>query len=584
MKLNNARRNLHLFGHFFLAYPVRSVLMVLFMLVAALAEGLGIAAVLPLISLVIGPSGTQGALGEFVEKVFAIAGLELSIGILLTAIVVLMTLKALLVLLAMAQVGFTAAQVTMDLRLKVLRALMDARWQHFVDQRAGHLASAVGGMPSRTANAYLAACRMLAGGVQVVSYSALSFVISWQVTIAALAVGGLSMVLLNKFVHISGRAGRDQVRLSKSFMSRLLEGLNGMKPLKAMACEGRLTPLIESDIRGLNKVQQTMILSKECLAQFQEPLRTLALAIGLFFLLQIWDKPLESLFVLAVLFSRTVQRIGYLQRQYQLVVRDQPAYSFLRSTIRRAERAREVIDTGQRPQFNDAIILRNVDFSYGRKQVLRDASLTIPAGKLVAFIGPSGVGKTTIADLVIGLLRPQAGEVWIDDLPMREINMSTWRGMIGYVPQDTFLFHDTIMTNVTLGDDGLSREQVETALRRADAWEFVDALPRGLDTVVGEKGAKLSGGQRQRIAIARALVRDPALLVLDEATTALDPVTEAEICATLRHLAGKVTILAISHQPAVKAVADVIYRLENGEIDGELVIAREKVIEGERVG
>ena len=174
--------------------------------------------------------------------------------------------------------------------------------------------------------------------------------------------------------------------------------------------------------------------------------------------------------------------------------------------------------------------------------------------------------NTTIADLVIGLLRPQAGEVWIDGLPMREVNISTWRGMIGYVPQDTFLFHDTIMTNVTLGDDGLSREQVETALRRADAWEFVDALPRGLDTVVGEKGAKLSGGQRQRIAIARALVRDPALLVLDEATTALDPVTEAEICATLRHLAGKVTILAISHQPALKAVANIIYRMQNGAV------------------
>ena len=126
--------------------------MVFSMLAAALAEGLGIAAVLPLISLVIGPSANQGALGRYVEEIFTIVGLELSIGSLLTAIVVLMTLKALLVLLAMAQVGFTAAQVTMDLRLKVLRALMDARWQHFVDQRPGHLASAIGGEPGRAAN------------------------------------------------------------------------------------------------------------------------------------------------------------------------------------------------------------------------------------------------------------------------------------------------------------------------------------------------------------------------------------------------------------------------------------------------
>ena len=566
MKLTNVRRTLNLIGYFFFAYPVRSSLMVFSMLAAALAEGLGIAAILPLISLVIGPSANQGALGQYVEEIFTIVGFELSIGSLLTAIVVLMTLKALLVLVAMAQVGFTAAHVTMDLRLKVLRALMDARWQHFVDQRAGHLASAVGGEPSRAASAYLAACRILVGGVQVAIYTALSFVISWQVTIAALAVGGLSIVLLNRFVHISGRAGHDQTRIQRVFMTRLLEGLNGMKPLKAMACEGRLTPLIEADVRSLNKAQQTTILSKECLSQFQEPIRTLALAIGLFFLLQVWDKPLESLFVLALLFSRTVQRIGNLQSYYQVVVRDQPAFLFLRSTIRRAENAREVNVSGQRPHFNDEITLRSVHFSYGRKQVLRGASLTIPAGQFVAIIGPSGVGKTTVADLVIGLIRPQAGEVWIDDLPMSEIDTKKWRGMIGYVPQDTFLFHDTILMNVTLGDDGLNREQVETALRRADAWEFVDALPRGLDTVVGEKGARLSGGQRQRIAIARALVRDPALLVLDEATTALDPVTEAEICATLRHLAGKVTILAISHQPALKAVANIVYCLQNGTV------------------
>ena len=212
--------------------------MVFSMLAAALAEGLGIAAILPLISLVIGPSANQGALGQYVEEIFTIVGLELSIGSLLTAIVVLMTLKALLVLLAMAQVGFTAAHVTMNLRLKVLRALMDARWQHFVDQRAGHLASAVGGEPSRAANAYLAACRILVGGVQVAIYTSLSFVISWQVTIAALALGGVSIVLLNKFVRLSGRAGHDQTRIQRVFMSRLLEGLNGMKPLKAMACEG----------------------------------------------------------------------------------------------------------------------------------------------------------------------------------------------------------------------------------------------------------------------------------------------------------------------------------------------------------
>ena len=156
--------------------------------------------------------------------------------------------------------------------------------------------------------------------------------------------------------------------------------------------------------------------------------------------------------------------------------------------------------------------------------------------------------------------------MWLDEVPLRDIDIRAWRGMIGYVPQETFLFHDTIMANVTLGDPAISHARVESALRRAEAWDFVAALPDGMDSEAGERGARLSGGQRQRIAIARALIRDPALLILDEATTALDPETEAGIAATLQRLAGKVTVLSISHQPAMKDAADIVYRIEGGAV------------------
>ena len=566
---DDTKQSVRLFQYFFAAFPLRGTLMILSITVAALAEGLGIAALLPLVNLVIDADGAEGVLSRYVAQAFALAGLELSVGGLLVVIVGMITLKSLLMLLAMTQVGYCAAHVAMDQRLRVIRALLDARWLHFVDQHAGNLASAVSVEPVRAAAAYVSACRALAAGSQLLIYSALSVAISWEVSIAALVVGTFSVIMLTRFVAISRRAGQDQTRLQKSFMTRLLQGLDGMKPLKAMAREGSLGPLIEADVRGLNRAQQTIVVSKEAVLESHEVIRVLGVAGGLYLFLAIWGQPVDSLFVLVLLFARTLQKASLFQSSYQTVMLQQPAFAFLQSTITSAERAREPVSAGKGPRLTSTITLRDVSFSYGRENVLDRVSMALPAGKFIAIVGSSGTGKTTVADLVIGLLRPQRGDVWIDDLPLRDIDVKAWRGMIGYVPQDTFLFHDTIMANVTLGDLGISPVRVENALRRAEAWDFVAALPERIDSVVGERGARLSGGQRQRIAIARALIRDPALLILDEATTALDPETEAGIVATVRRLAGKVTVLSISHQPAMMRAADIVYRLENGRATPE---------------
>ena len=567
MKFENALQSVRLFRYFFAAYPVRSTLMLLAITAAALAEGAGIAALLPLIGLVIDAEGAGGTLTLYVKQVFALVGLELSLGGLLVLIVVAVALKALLMLLAMAQVGYAAAHVAMDLRLAFIRALLQARWTHFVDRRAGDMASAVSIEPTRAANAYVAACRSLSGAIQLLIYLTLSVAISWEVSLVALAVGAVGTVALSRLVAMSRRAGQNQTEHQKSFMTRLLQGLDGMKPLKAMAREGSIGPLIEGDIRGLNHAQRTIVVTREALKESHEIIRAVAVAGGLYVFVAVWGQPVEGLLVLVLLFMRTLQKVSLLQSHYQSAAINQPAFAFLRSTIATAEGAREPGQGGTVPRLASAIALREVSFSYGRGNVLENVSMTLPAGSFIAVVGSSGAGKTTVADLIIGLLRPQRGEVWIDDLPMRDIDVKAWRSMIGYVPQETFLFHDTVMANVTLGDSGISRADVETALRRAEAWEFVAALPDGMDAVVGERGARLSGGQRQRVAIARALIRNPALLILDEATTALDPETEAGIVATVRRLAGKVTVLSISHQPAMRQAADISYRLDKGRAE-----------------
>jgi ATP-binding cassette subfamily C protein len=192
--------------------------------------------------------------------------------------------------------------------------------------------------------------------------------------------------------------------------------------------------------------------------------------------------------------------------------------------------------------------------------------MQIPAKSLTTIVGPSGTGKTTFIDLIIGLYRPVSGTVYLDEVPLAEINLEQWRQKLGYVPQEQILLHDSIMINVTFGDPALTQADAEAALRAAGAWEFVSAMPEGMDSSVGERGVKLSGGQRQRIMIARALAHKPEVLILDEPTSALDPENEKLICRTLQDLAKNYTVLAISHQTALAEVADQTYRLENGQV------------------
>src|SRR4029453_18593350 len=239
----------------------------------------------------------------------------------------------------------------------------------------------------------------------------------------------------------------------------------------------------------------------------------------------------------------------------------------LRRTLEQAEHEVEPAAGTLPPTLESEIRLADVDLAYGTQTGIESCSLAIPAGSFTSLIGTSGAGKTTLLDLIVGLIKPSRGQVQIDAVDLAALDLHAWRRMIGYVPQENVLLHDTVARNVTLGDAALGPADVEYALRAAGAWDFVACLPDRADTVVAERGARFSGGQRQRIMIARALAHRPRLLILDEATASLDPATEAALCETLAALRGEITILAISHQRALVDTADRVYRIEKGRAE-----------------
>ncbi len=552
--------------YFASAYPGRSAMMVALMGLAGVLEGVGILALLPLLSIVAGQDRAGGS--EFNRTILDLldaAGLAPTLGVLLGIILFSISLKAGFLWLAMKQVGYTTARVATNLRLEVIRSVLRARWGYFSSRPQGYFANAIGQEAMAASAAYREACGVLAALLQVMVYLSVSLLVSWETTLLAIGTGVLILTVLRGFVRMARAAGRAQVQIMKAFSGRLVDALQGIKAIKAMAWEDRFLAIMERDAEQLNRAQERRVLAAETLKLVQEPLATLVLCFGLFLLLTYRDEPFSAVLLMAFIFYRLITHLNTVQMRYQIMATGESAFWSLREHVDQAYAEREhVLPGGVLPTLQHGVRLDSVHFSFDGAPLLNGLSLEIPAGNFVALVGHSGAGKTTVLDLIMGLLRPHQGEVYVDGVPLGEIDLRAWRESIGYVPQETLLFNDTVLRNVTLGDAAIPREQVEHALRAAGAWEFLAERSGGLDATIGNSGYLLSGGQRQRLAIARALVRNPKLLVLDEVTTALDPATEAEICQTLRRLKGEVTIVAISHQQALRNAADTVYRLEAG--------------------
>lgn len=473
-------------------------------------------------------------------------------------------LRSILILIADRKVGYTVAHVATDLRLALLRALLSTRWGYFLGQQVGSMANAAGTEVMRASSAYLHAATALAMAIQAFAYFVVALLVSWKTTLLFMTMASLILLMLYKMVARAKRAGRKQTQLLQSLLAKLSDSLQSLKAFKAMGRENLADELLSTNTKKLNKALRKQVFSKAALRGIQEPLMTLLVITGLYLMLVYLKMDLPKVMVLIFLMARMLNETGKVQRKYQEVAICESAYWSLQEKISKAEQYKEPPGGKLTATLEHGIVINQVDFGYNEDMILKNVSLEIPCRTFTSIVGPSGAGKTTLVDLITGLFHPINGTVLIDGTPLPELDLRTWRRMIGYVPQDTILLHDSIFINVTLGEPSLTVEDVEYALKSAGAWDFVTAMADGLHTTVGERGAKLSGGQRQRIAIARALIHKPQLLILDEATSALDPETEAAICQTLKELRGQLTILAISHQSALVDVADRVFQISGG--------------------
>ena len=547
--------------------PVKTrVLVISGLFISGVLELFGLTMIIPLLATAAQVREAKGGLMLAVRAGMESLGLPFDPSFLLAAIIVGLSLKAVVSIAITRYVSDLVGDISSEFQLRLIRHLLQARWSFFIRQPLGRLVLATGPESAAVGQCFQDVTIIIAGLMQSAMFLAIAALVSWHLLAVILFICLLMFLSFGRMVQ----DGRDAARRHRAQMrhqaAKFTDAMIGIKQIRAMGRTRRFTELFETEARAMAATLRSRVFHGEYASDIQEPVIGCVLAVGFFLALHSMALPLHEVVIMAILLVRTISILAPIQGKLTKFIQAFDQYKALEDLVIETATAAEIAEGSKPPSFTRSIVFDDVGFAYGDKVVLAGSNLEIRRGEITSLSGPSGVGKSTIVDLIVGLHRPLAGTIRVDGTDLRDIDLQSWRSMVGYVPQEVTLFHDTVFRNVSLWDESVTEADVETALRLAGAWAFVQERPEGLHAVVGERGHGLSGGQRQRISLARALLYKPKLLILDEATTGLDPDTETQICAEIQGLCHNqgLTVLAVSHQLAWQEVADRVYKISNG--------------------
>ena len=529
---------------------------------------LGMGAIVPLVSQAnAGDGGANSTVTVLLKRIFEVFGIEYSFASLLLFLGAALILKSVTAFLAMRHVAISGADVTTKLRMRLLNAATNARWSYFVNHKPGEVSAMVATQANAAGEAFLSVAFLVTNSISGMGLLIAAAIISFKLVIVSLISIVALAYPLNFVLKLAGESGKQQFKISTELTSGVQDVMGNMKPLKSMARQHHFVEIFSINILNLRQSLIRVMVSQHGVFHGQDILGAILILIGIYVSVVVLKTPLSELLAVGIIFYQVVDLVKRMQLNLQNSTVSQQSYYGVMDTVVRAEAEAEHDEGTGTPLLERAITFDDVSFAYGKKIVLTHVNLECAANEITVLIGPSGAGKTTLVDLIIGFYLPQKGRLMIDGVDMRDVKLSAWRSKIGYVPQELTMLRGTIADNIRLGETAVSDEAIVEALRLANALSFVEALPDGINSDIGTMGARLSGGQRQRLSLARALVLKPKLLLLDEVTSALDDASEAEICENIKSLAGQFTIVAITHKPAWKLIADRIYNVSGGKVE-----------------
>src|SRR5574344_585309 len=462
--------------------------------------------------------------------------------------------------------------IVRDIRVKLYKKLLDLPLSFFSEERKGDIIARMSGDVNEIENSIMSSLDMLfKNPILILFYFCTLIAVSWQLTLFTLAV-------LPLMGWIMGQVGKKLKRGSlvaqgqwSDLMSQVEETLGGLRIIKAFNAEKKMnTRFLESNNLYRNTIGRVNI-RQQMAHPMSEFLGTILIVIVLWFGGTLSLNNNNSItapsfiFYLVILYSvinplKEFSKAGYnipkglasMERVDKILMAD--------DSIKESDHPQHI------QQFEHQIELRNVSFRYGDQWVLRHINLTIPKGKTIALVGQSGSGKSTLVDLIPRYYDVQEGEVLIDGINVKDLGIHDLRQLIGNVNQEAILFNDSFANNITFGVDNATMDDVVKAAKIANAYDFIMESEQGFDTNIGDRGGRLSGGQRQRVSIARAILKNPPILILDEATSALDTESERLVQDALERLMKTRTTIAVAHRLSTIKHADEICVLHEGKI------------------
>jgi len=461
----------------------------------------------------------------------------------------------------------------LNLRRRVFDNVMDLHLGYFNNERKGDIISKVASDVQVVQFSVTATLQVVfKEPVQLIFYVVTLFVISLNLTIYSLLVIPVSAFIISRIVkRLKAQAIASQQSYA-TMISYLDEALTGIKVIKAFNALGFIKDRFNNENKRYSSIMRSMARRQQLASPVSETLGVIMIACivlyGGYLIVNHQSGSLDgpAFITYIAIFSQVTRPAKALS----------DSFSNIHSGIAAGERVLDLID--EKPavvdspdavvvkEFNEGLHFKNVSFAYEEKPILTNINLTIPKGKTVALVGPSGGGKSTLMDMIPRFIEPKSGAIYLDDKDIKHITMESIRGLTGFVNQESILFNDTIYNNIAFGKVDATPEQVQRAAKIANAHNFILDTENGYDTNIGDRGTKLSGGQRQRLCIARAVLSNPPIMLLDEATSALDTESEKLVQDALNNLMKNRTSLIIAHRLSTIQSADIIVVLEAGKI------------------